>query len=32
LLGLLAWPETRHEIRQVLVGCSARLRFVFTAP
>jgi PST family polysaccharide transporter len=32
LLGLLAWPETRREVRQVLAGCSARLRFVFTAP
>jgi hypothetical protein len=32
LLGLLAWPETRREMRQVLAGCSARLRFVFTTP
>ncbi len=32
LLGLLAWPETRREVRQVLAGCSARLRFVFTDP
>ena len=32
LLGLLAWPDTRREVRQVLAGCSTRLRFVFTTP
>ncbi|MBS0523468.1 MAG: lipopolysaccharide biosynthesis protein [Proteobacteria bacterium] len=32
LVGLLAWPETRREVRQLLSGCSARLRFVFTTP
>jgi PST family polysaccharide transporter len=25
LLGLLAWPDTRQEVRQVLAVCSARL-------
>jgi PST family polysaccharide transporter len=32
LLGLLVWPETRREIRQVLSGCSTRLHFGFTPP
>jgi PST family polysaccharide transporter len=32
LLGLLIWPETRREVRHVAAGCSARLRFVITAP
>ena len=32
LLGLLAWPETRREVRQVLAGCSARLRFRLHRP
>jgi PST family polysaccharide transporter len=30
LLGLFAWPETRREVRHVVAGCSARLRFSTT--